>query len=157
MNIIEQLKKNEKPFGLMSEEMQEKAKAIGPVDFLILSIVGIAINWPKWNPFCGGDFVYKETYRLRADYEDEPEIVECEIFEDSNCLGFDGCKGIQGTEIANAVNHPGFIGFKFEDGTLRTTPIYYQRPTHTNTQVFLNEDYKVLHATHVLFRRKTKE
>ncbi len=29
MNLIEQLKSNEKPFGLMSEEMQAKAKEIG--------------------------------------------------------------------------------------------------------------------------------
>ena len=154
MNIIQQLKKNEKPFGLMSEEMQKKAKAIGPVDFLILSIVGIAINWPKWNPFCGGDFVYKETYRLRADYEDEPEIVECEI-----CLKIPGDylyyvrRGVDERRLHKAYDDPDFAGSRFK-------PVYGDEiytELWLNLDVELNGNYQMTHASHVLFRQKAKE
>ncbi len=35
MNIIQQLKDNEKPFGLMSEEMQAKARELGRREFIL--------------------------------------------------------------------------------------------------------------------------
>ena len=69
-NIIQQLKDNEKPFGLMSEEMQAKALEIGKSFFLFW-------DGDKWvaSGLCAvfGD---EYTYRLRDTYEDEPEIVD---------------------------------------------------------------------------------
>ena len=163
-NIIQQLKDNEKPFVLMSEEMQKKAKEIGPVDFLILSIVGIAINWPKWNPFCGGDFVYKETYRLRPDYEEEGGIRQMEIASNnSNCLCMYNDEGQSFGGIATLHDRPDFIGFKFADGTVMGSPVKYSVPGITLKGYYAS--YKDLktgqalehHATHVLFRQKPKE
>ncbi len=152
-DIIKLLKDNEKPFGLMSEEMQEQAKSIEVANFQRW-LCEDTWGTPKDHVFLGGS-----VYRLRPDYAEKPEIVECEILlnPESNIWGYKcPCSGDPvNADLAHSC--PGFrlIGFKFEDGTLRTTPIYYQRPTHTNTQVFLNEEYTVLHATHVLFR-KTK-
>jgi len=161
-NVIQQLKKNEKPFGLMSEEMQVKAREIGQPEFEMYMKDDTWMTCGHCNNF-GSKKVTDQTYHLRPDYEEEPEIVECEIFEDSNCLGFDGCKGIQGTEIANAVNHPDNIGFKFEDGTWYDHPIKpvskgSSAPIHNiDTDDIISGRAEVLHATHVLFRQKPKE
>ena len=160
-NVIKQLKDNERPFGLMSTEMQDKASEIGKRDFQFYQYSAGGFKAIAGQYDAG--FVGDVTYRLRPDYEDEPEIVECEIFEDSNCLGFDGCKGIQGTEIANAVNHPDNIGFKFEDGTWYDHPIKpvskgSSAPIHNiDTDDIISGRAEVLHATHVLFRQKPKE
>ena len=76
--IIQQLKKNEKPFGLMSEEMQEKLKSIPGKDIECLQTAngklwttceqGIAWNSQANTSTC--------TYRLRDDYKDELETIE---------------------------------------------------------------------------------
>ena len=76
-NIIQQLKDNEKPFGLMSKEMKAKAVSMGfHSNFRVYSGYGDCggfgniIDSPKYgyNP--------KLTYRLRSDYAEEPEIEE---------------------------------------------------------------------------------
>lgn len=71
-NVIQQLKDNEKPFGLMSKEMQDKANAIGFHGNFRLYL------HPGWggiidNPTYGHSWMI--TYRLRLDYEAKPEIV----------------------------------------------------------------------------------
>ena len=66
-NLIQQLKDNEKPFGLMSEEMQEQAILLSRHEFQCYMAHGV------W--LAGGDeieFAAGCTYRLRPDYEDEP-------------------------------------------------------------------------------------
>ena len=77
-NLIQQLKDNEKPFGLMSEEMQAAAKDISRVDFQCYMRHGV---WLKCHIEPGEEDTWTDgiTYRLRSDYADEPEIVECEI------------------------------------------------------------------------------
>ena len=79
MDIIQQLKDNERPFGLMSKEMQEKAREIGKrTNFE--TYCGIKSK-PPWLPIIGDseEFIEEFTYRLHPDYKEEPEIVECEI------------------------------------------------------------------------------
>ena len=66
-NIIQQLKDNEKPFGLMSEEMQEKANEIGCTEF---DYYGTCV----WESYLAGDFYNDQACRLRSDYAEEPEI-----------------------------------------------------------------------------------
>ncbi len=69
-NLIQQLKDNEKPFGLMSTEMQEKAKAIGfPGNFR-------TYIWPNFGGIITNlEYGYSGhlTYRLRSDYEEASE------------------------------------------------------------------------------------
>ena len=74
-NLIQQLKDNEKPFGLMGEEMQVKAAAMGLLDNFQLFV---GPGWGGVFKATGCRFCTGKVYRLRADYEDEPEIVECE-------------------------------------------------------------------------------
>ena len=111
MDIIQQLKVNCRPFGLMSEEMQEKAKEIGEEVF----------NWwvaGDWTICPVAQFRSEATYRLCADYEEEPEIVECEIYlnppNKEYCI-YDKGGNHSAQNLCNAINDPDFIGFK-KDG-----------------------------------------
>ena len=95
------------------------------------------------------------TFHLRPDYEDEPEIVECEIYRQSNDLYYTH-RGM--CPIYTAFGDPDFIGFKFEDVTdWYNEPILYEF-NEKNYGAILPEHIKsgkakVLHATHVLFRK----
>ena len=82
--LIEALKNNEKPFGLMSGAMQAKAKEIGDRDsFELYTDCG-------WGPCVTGlrDVVlgvFDHTYRLRPDYEpveDEYVMLTTADFEE---------------------------------------------------------------------------
>ncbi len=82
MDVIQQLKENCRPFGLMSEEMQEKAKEMDKKD---------GDKFQRWqgvwnfNHAKGGGFSTQSAYRLRPDYQEEPEIVEVRCPLCSNC------------------------------------------------------------------------
>ncbi len=78
-NLIQQLKDNERPFGLMSEEMQEKAKEIECYNFLVYWENGKTIRWFPTDQYLSKGFMRDKAYRLRADYEDEPEKIEVRI------------------------------------------------------------------------------
>ena len=158
MNIIEQLKQNERPFGRMSEEMQEKAREVRIVNFVVFN------DLCSFTGHIHARFYNNQTYRLHPDYEDEPEIVECEITEADGHLHFkyttdDGMRHA----IHQACDHRDFIGFKFEDETQTVScmPILYQMPGQTYPFYGIKSDdlgkAEVLHATHVLFRQKAKE
>ena len=159
-NLIQQLKDNERPFGLMSEEMQEKAKAIGfPGNFR-------TYLWPNFGGIIANlEYGYSGqlTYCLRANYEDEPEIVERIIMPaEAGLVCLSSVVGVENLLISECVNDPDFVGFKFADGCWRTSPIYYQMPTMCNDQIHPNKttdfaEMIVLHASHVLFRRKKQE
>ena len=68
-NLIQQLKDNEKPFGLMGEEMQVKAAAMGLLDNFQLFV---GPGWGGVFKATGCRFFTEKVYRLRPDYEDEP-------------------------------------------------------------------------------------
>ena len=146
MNILQQLKDNETPFGLMSAKMQAKAWEIGPIAF-------DQYRWNRgWVP-CH-QFFNDNTIRLRADYEEQPEIVECEITEADGHLHF-RYNGMTHS-IHQACDHAGFLGFRFEDGKMYPIATVYQKkgggPTYYSIDTGKINDYEVLHATAVLFR-----
>ena len=151
-NLIQQLKDNEKPFGLMSEEMQVKALAVGKKEFRFYGMNG----WET--PASDDNFSSHNVFRLRPDYEDEPEIVEYEIYENANTTLCYDCSGEW--PVTDAPQCPDFIGFKFEDGKWYEDSIM---PVDADGNLIGVEDctvadivsgrVKVLHATHVLFRR----
>ncbi len=108
MNIIQQLKDNEKPFGLMSEEMQAKALEIGNDNFHYYDSDG------KWVPYPSGDFYTDQACCLRDTYEEEPEIVECEIrIDDYGDLVYKG-NTANNINIDAAFHYPDFIGFNVD-------------------------------------------
>ena len=157
-SIIDQLKANEKPFGLMSEEMQEKAREIGIRNFSLFGEnCDCGFSWLAWCAEEESAFSEPHTYRLVPDYAEEPEIVECEITEQRNgTLGYDRSDGITSCSLGSATSYPDFIGFKFEDNVISGYSIRYRHPSGTFVNISLANigDYEVLHATHVLFRRQ---
>ncbi len=157
-NIIQQLKDNEKPFGLMSEEMRKRMRELAANSVLEFW------NDHEWDCAMMPSFKGSTTYRLRADYEEKPEINECEISVGRNgTLSYDRDDGITSCSLGSASSYPDFIGFKFEDGTVMGSPVKYSVPGMTSKGYYTSyEDIKTgqaleHHATHVLFRRKKKE
>ena len=157
-NLIEQLKKNEKPFGLMSEEMQVKIKKIGKENCEYYSTTNM---WFEGIRISG--FYNENTYRLRPDYAEKPEIEECEITlnPESNIWGYKcPCSGDPvNADLAHSC--PGFrlIGFKFEDDpVIYDSPIIYSFKDDTFRDAHLEHlrsgEAKVLDASYVLFRRQ---
>ncbi len=155
MNIIDDLKKNEKPFGLMSEEMQAKAREIGIHGNFRLYCGPHKDSWGGLILADAAFFKTNETYRLRPDYAEEPEIEECEILPPDD----DGLKWVRRTpnhtmDFTSCEMHKDFIGFKFEGG------LVLPYPTYSNGPGFIKEikagETKVLHATHVLMRKNKK-
>ncbi len=154
-NLIQQLKDNEKPFGLMSEEMQVKAAAMGLLDNFQLFV---GPGWGGVFKATGCRFCTGKVYRLRPDYEEEPEIVECEI-RCNDSVGKFYFDGLNMCPLSQVFNQPDFIGFKFEDGTWydhRIKPVSKgsSAPIHNiDTDDIISGRVEVIHATHILFRR----
>ena len=154
MNIIEQLKANEKPFGLMSEGMQAKAREIGQPEFEMYMKDNTWMRCGVCNNFhCKK--VTDQTYRLRDGYAEEPEIVECEIYEsvtDELCYR----RVNVGKALYKACADPDFIGFKYESGQVEFSPIVFKSDCSTKSICQFRDlaGLEILHATAVLFRRQ---
>ena len=152
-DIIQQLKAYDKPFGLMSEEMKQKAREIN-AGFELYK------GKQKWEA-CGiaCDFSDDAIYRLRPGYEEKPEIVECEIYEGYiGHLTYSRGDTFIACTITCASRDPDFIGFKFGDLKQVINKAVGYSHNDVDIQPFVQYDdlksgkYKVLHATHVLFR-----
>ncbi len=159
-NLIQLLKDNEKPFGLMSAEMQEAMRQIGKNGFERYFARGNG-TWGE-HDMTSRVFLHDTAYRLRPDYEDEPEIVECEIYPDEKDGLLTYMRKDNPTFLIAAADDPNFIGFKFKDGTVAIAP---SRPMLIPTsprgfsasfdEIKAIQDF--MYATHVLFRRKKQE
>ena len=155
MNIIQQLKDNEKPFGLMSEEMQAKAKEIGfDKNFRLYHSAG----WGGTINNEGYSYSKANAYSLRSDYEPEPEIVECglrerlvnEDFYVHAYLWTDA----QTYPINRTPDGYKIIGFKFESGFISASPVKYSMPdTRDRYRAIMAGECETIHATHVLLKR----
>jgi len=152
-NVIKQLKANEKAFCKMAPELQAKAREIGEDEFQRLG----AANG-EWLAL-GNTVVFSPgyTYRLRPDYAEKPEIVECEIYEDGGKLYFERPDGNVSEYACDAPRYKNFGGFKFEGySDLFNELIMYEWNGKLYREVQLDwvisGKAKVLHATHVLFR-----
>ncbi len=162
-NLIQQLKDNEKPFGLMSEEMQAKAHQIVASDKSGTDFR--RYNGRDWdiksnlNTLCRDD-----TYRLRADYEEKPGIVECEIQEvlideDHYMKQY---KGMDGQWFRMMILPDGYetAGFKFAGTKQIINKDFGFSHNGIDILPFVDYDnlksgrYDIYHATHVLFRSK---
>ncbi len=89
MDIIQQLKENEKAFALMVSSLTAEANSIGAKEFEFFANGKNGVLWELWlhNHFEGN-----YTYRLRQDYTEEPEPkctvypkITCDAFEKGKC------------------------------------------------------------------------
>jgi len=71
-DLIEKLKKNEMPFCLLTKEEQKCLKEVGKEYCQYF-------DGSKWNSRGGTLFILDATYRIKPDYQSEPEYEEYEI------------------------------------------------------------------------------
>jgi hypothetical protein len=160
--IIKKLKENERPFGLMDDDMRKCATQIGedPADMT-------KFQW--WNPNAGWrdntevNFLEGHAYRLRPDYAEEPEVVECRVEEHNEQIKF-GPRNGGWVRLHKAVTDPDFIGFKYEDERLeQSSRVSHCGRAFLHKSGFTGEDikfsrldeYEVLTPIAVLFRKAT--
>lgn len=138
MDVIEKLKNNLAVLSNLLKEEQEiifEARHRGKAEFLDDFGLWVRIKICTDNP------IYDYRYRLTSDYQPEPKIVECIIYEKDDLLLFN----YKGDETASsyAVNIPNFVGYKYEDGTIRVWARF-----GSSTKEVANI------PTHVLFKEK---
>lgn len=158
-SIIEQLKANEKPFGLMSAEMKKKMHSLG-TEYLQVYQIGHWLDLKQ--PLGRIQDMLRYTYRLRPDYEEEPEIEEWPIFTKDDERRYKhhlADSNDPGTYIDLAPRNVNFIGFKLEDGGWYDAPI---KPTGPDGKLWsgnitvddiVEGRVTIRQATHVLFRK----
>ena len=152
--IIQALKDNDVAFGLMPSEMQVIAKEIGQSEFSMYMKDNTWMRCGHVNNFYDS-IVTDQTYRLSPEYEaPEPEVVECEVFEQGDQLYYD--YGKTGTlKVFCATANPDFIGFLAE-GWLTGRQYKNKATGGIEESILLCDlnDYEVLIPTHCLFRSK---
>ncbi len=119
MDVIQQLKENQRPFGLMSEEMQEWMLTVEKPEDIeqMVCRANLEIDWFSMSiRLDKGNCKHMEgTFHLRPDYAEEPEIEECEIRTDEyGDLVYKG-NTANDINIDSAYHNPDFIGFNADD------------------------------------------
>lgn len=153
--IIEALKKNKEAFGCMSEEMRAVAEGIDKSDFRCIPVDRPYLNWDGM-VHCDKPFYAGLTYRLRADYQAKPEIVENEVYlADSGELEYRNANKTGSWLLSTAIDQPDFIGFKYEGGVVWTDSRIYRQGSQWFKHVDIGQldQYEVLTPTHVLSRQ----
>jgi hypothetical protein len=161
--LIEALKKNEKPLILMEHGLRRAMWGMDLQDF----------RTPKYNSTPGNvewvmgsikhsfdeldDDELNMVYALRADYQPESEIVECEIYDEDEHYHFKDLLGQQHS-LSQAFDEVGFVGFKFENGVVSGVPVFYHNSKTNEDCKYITDstflrDFEILHATHVLFKK----
>lgn len=152
MDIIKALKENLAQFHALTKEQKQFLEDVGKEKCLRLNYDGrwVGNNKPSFFPDC--------IYRLRPDYKEEPGVVKKTVFLHNGLLSYCPCNDDRiKTEIIYASSRTDFIGFLYEDGMVSSNPRMYRDKKVGDTYdclLFGIEDkYKVLTPTHVLFRR----
>lgn len=154
-NVIEALKKNDKPFGLMTKEMQAKAQSIGQFEFSMYMKDGTWVHCGDCDNF-QNKIVTDQTYRLRSDYEEKPKVIECEVRKQGGHLHY--CDGGTWFSLHEAIDRADFIGFKYDDNTqdihngVRLYKFNDRFFDEISSDHILTGKAEVLTPTHVLFR-----
>lgn len=149
--IIKALKENEKPFGLMSEEMQAAMKSVADDSNIQFWNICEWVKdiYPTWDG--------QNTYRLRPDYDEKPEIVEYKyatklIDEDFYVEGYI-YEDSQFHRLANIPDGYKPSGYKYKDGSIHLTSTWHTGPRDMTAKDFFNAGNEVLTPTHVIFRK----
>lgn len=78
IDLIEKMKYNRVPFGLLAEEEQDVLREVGKSNCLVYEPWRGGFTEPGHN----SRWVLSSTYRLKPDYQPEPEIVRYELSKD---------------------------------------------------------------------------
>ncbi len=166
-DLIQALKDNEKAFGLMSEEMQAKAREIGKGEFEKWGYGGDWHGYAADGTAVRTPFDRNQTYRLRPDYQEEAEVEKCEVKLKDTVLQFTKKdKSHHWFGIHAAVNFPDFIGYLYEkdedgDNVVSAIPRFYKFHGTLLERVSLchieSRTAKVVTPIAVLFRRQPHE
>ncbi len=160
-DLIEQLKSNEKPFCVMSAEMQAKMMSV-PRRHLDCLTIESAANNPIWNQCEDGKIDWEDgenmiaTFRLRADYTEEDEYELCEIYfsEDNGRLSHRDPEDGQELSIDQASSDRNFSGYLYAGGYVFACPLRFSRNDTCTTMVLLNTEHnKPIRPTHVVFKK----
>ena len=111
--LIEKLKNNEKPFGLLSEEEQECLKNIAKSKSIEM------FNWERWEK---GDWEVSSVdsaYRISPDYNPEPEYTTLIIEVKDGILGVEW-SSLQFIALHEILDMPNFRGFFAKDDKTST-------------------------------------
>jgi hypothetical protein len=161
-DLIQALKENEKPFGLMSGKMRARARVIGELEFECYEN-SEKFEWGKLAIFDEYNFSQELTYRLRPDYVEKPKVVEIPVRIYQGSLHYQGIAGMRA--LASAPNYADFLGFKYDSGCVSPLPRIYRFGDgmggslhYTINHETLSEDdkWEVLTPTAVLFKGATK-
>ena len=130
--LIEKLKQNEKPFGLLGEEEQSCLKNIGHRNRQFYGD-----GWKIDND----SFVAAGiAYRIKPDYRSE--IIECEVkCADDGWLKYDYDGETYG--LTCALHYANFIGYRYASG-------YFVGPPRS----FSNRETRAEIPTHVVFKKE---
>ena len=155
--IIHALKNNKYPFGLMTEEMQAKAREIGiRLISLYTRNVDGKYEFLHWSARQQSSFYENKVYQLPDHYAERSEIKKCTIRPDGICLVYDRVR--KAIDIAFAASDPDFFGFEYEDGSVHPFARKYQYKDKTRGHLATlctleSGETEVLIPTHVLFRK----
>jgi hypothetical protein len=136
--MIEVLKSNTTPFGLLSKEMQDFAKNI-PFESLLCYASGN--NWIEKSEWYIVSYL---TYRLKESYTDKSQEPEYEERPVTLASEFYTCVGVDLACIAGRRN---FAGYRYADGTVSTYPVTITFPLE------LNKHIEIEHPVSVIFRK----
>lgn len=100
---------------------------------------------------------------MDSDHAEKPSVVECEVYSEkcrgnvSDTLMFKtDDTGDKGWYLNEAVDHPDFTGFKYEDDPFGyPMPRRYKNPANGEVYIFWQEGWEVLIPTHVILRKAT--
>ena len=109
--LIKKLKENKEAFGLMSEEMQTAMKKLHTRHFI--ERYEVNKTWMLWSAALWGN----DTYRLRPDYQAEPEYEKKKIVEVAGRLQY--YRGVSYKVAVYAVSTPNFSHFENEAGQIQ--------------------------------------
>jgi len=159
MDTIQALKENKEAFGLMSAEMQTKAREIGIRNFALFGEnCDCGYSWLAWCAEEEGDFYGSHTYQLVSGYTPEPEIERCEVKNQEGDLCWFNDSTNTWWALEQATHYPDFVGYEYEDDFVSSMPRMYRR-RGKDTMMFYGteedrlEDFDVLTPTHVLFKK----
>lgn len=161
-DIIEALKNNEKPFCKMENKTQVKLADFWKTRHI--EVLDEGGDWSKISEYEYDSPALHITYRLRPDYQKEPEIEAWPVFEHQGDLRFKrnlADMSDMGFCIDMAGRNPDFTGYLYEDGFICTESRRYLDSRGTTSVLATLEELekgklKVLTPTHVLFRKEKK-